>query len=425
MLNRILTKELIAERRKKNRAGILSGLYNGRIGTDGSELFADKDGGVVKNTKGERMESLVVAKDTGPWINSEGYGNLWDRIETEWKKIRAKGPQNVSQFPDDYYTLRDMIRQDLTRRRIEEADFTDMIAQEITNLAFGRSVRLDEFIPFTGAFLEIAGRGESVPMIQQKTGATDTTLMHIYGLGHERSLEDELYNLDIFTLQKVNEAVTRAFTGVRNGLTIGQLVAYNIAGTWAANQRVAAVNTGNYELDLYNTIHRALRRLYGLLDPQTLQEISASRIALIVGNNVIAWDLNRVLNGQLSIAREGTAGAGSASIQSVAALPIDEIWQYKGDTLYLGPDKVVYPGVPDGHAYLVVTAASDNANFVLTKRGLTSEIGRGDVLTFAREKRAWYFVQSEYNKEFFGETGGCTAGSGFCVEITLPTYDET
>ena len=58
----------------------------------------------------------------------------------------------------------------------------------------------------------------------------------------------------------------------------------------------------------------------------------------------------------------------------------------------------------------------------LVKRQLTSEVGRGDVLHLAREARAWYFGQTAYATEHFGNTGGLTGTDdyGYCVEIALP-----
>ncbi len=43
-------------------------------------------------------------------------------------------------------------------------------------------------------------------------------------------------------------------------------------------------------------------------------------------------------------------------------------------------------------------------------------------LKLAREARAWYFGQTAYATEHFGNTGGLTGDDnyGYCVEIALP-----
>ena len=433
MLAKELTKELLIKERIENNAGYMSGLYHGKI-TDADALFEPENAApIIKeivNEDGKKekqyCESFVAADNMKKWVNSKQYHELWNKIEDTLKKVRSQVDRkvNIAQFPDDYYDLIDLMRLDITRRRIEEVDFTNRISTEIVNPAFSRSVRLDEFLPYAGAFTEIQGRGESVQLIQQKTGETGTEVMHIYGLGHERSLEDELYNTNIYSLQKVLQAVMRAHTGARNQLCLGPMIQYSIDGGWALPQRVAASTDTSYELALYHTIHNGLRKLYALLDPQTGLEINAPRIALVVGSNVITWDLNRVVNGNLSLSRDGISV--SSTVTNVSPLPIDEIWKYRGDTITVGPERYLYPGVPSNKAYLVVIADGQggNGNYTLTKRGLTQEVGRGDVLTLAREKRAWYFVQGGYNKEFYGETGGCAENTGFCVEITLPSFNE-
>jgi len=425
IVDKILTKEMLVKERVENNVGIMTGLYPGIVGKDGTDILGDKTGVPLMKSNGEALESVITAKNL-KWVNTQEYFELWNKIENIRKKLSNQYQSgrvfNIAQFPDDYYTLVDMIRMDITRRRFEEMDYTDRVAQEITNPAFSRAIRLDEFLPFSGAFLERDGRGESVPLIQQKTGETGTTSMHLYALGHERSLEDELYNLDIYSLQKVNAAVARAHTGARNALSIGQYVAYTLAGTWTADQQVPPTVNASYDMALYLTLKNAMRHLFALNDPQTLLPINASRIALIVGNRNDADAVNAVINGQIAYSREGVGA--EAVTRVMQPLAIDEIWIYRGDTIFCQGMQVEYPGVPEGYAYLIVTSASDNANYILVKRGLTMEMGRGSVLNLAREQRAWYFAQTKYSKEHFGHTGGCSEKTGFCVEIELPVYNE-
>lgn len=419
-VSKLLTKELLFKERVNNGLALVGGLYRGKV-ADVDSIFAKANVEAITGKNKHLYEFIVTAKDEKRWKNSKAYFELWNRIESKLKKYQNQR-LNIAQFPDDYYDLIEMISIDLTRRRIEEVDFTDRISMETVRADFSQSINIKEFLPYTGAFLPRTGAGESAPLIQHKTGEKGSVDLTLYDIGDERSIEDELYNTDIHSLQKVNNAVTRAYTALRNQLCLGPMIAYSTNNSWVLAQRVAADTNPSYELALYRTLRVAVRKLMALLDPQTLQEISYSRIALIVRNNVITFDLNRILRGQLALSRN-SSGVGN-EVLNVEPLPIDEIWKYRGDTLYIGPKKVEYPGVPEGKAYLVVTAASDNGNHTLTKRGLTMEMGTGDVMTLAREKRVWYAVHGAYNKEFYGETGGCASGTGYCVEIELPTFEE-
>lgn len=411
----ILTQDKYIQRQANAGQGIKSGLYFDSVK---AETFGEQ---VVK-TNGERCESLIVLDGAKRWENSEGYANLWDRIEAKINAIRSQIERkvNVANFPSDYYDLIDMMRMDVTRRRMEEIDFTTMLTQEINNPAFSKSVALVEFAPYAGAFEPITGANDAVPLMEQKTGAKSSVEMHLYALGHTRTLEDELYNLDIFSMQKVQAAVTRGHRALRNNLSIGVYPAITAAGGWDAAQQQAADLTGaTYDEQLYNTLRNALRRLGRLCDFQTGNAIDMSGAVLIVRDEVIAWDVGRVIRGQLAVNGEAAASI----IRNVGPLPISEVWVYKGDRFDVGPKTYDYPGIAEGRAYLVIPGGStNNMWWTLVKRQLTSEVGRGDVLKLAREARAWYFGQTAYVTEHFGNTAGLTGDQnyGYCVEIALP-----
>ncbi|KKL66515.1 hypothetical protein LCGC14_2144200, partial [marine sediment metagenome] len=129
---------------------------------------------------------------------------------------------------------------------------------------------------------------------------------------------------------------------------------------------ILANTTGaTYDVRLYLTIRNALRLLYGLVDAQTGQEIDAPRVVLMVRGNVIEWDLQRVINGQLE--KFGTP------VENRAGLAINEIWKYKGDTITVGPKPTVYPGVPVNTAYLFVTGPDGAPSWTLNKRQLAMD----------------------------------------------------
>lgn len=411
----VMNKEELVKRRINAKTGIKSSLYYG------SKEYQMSNTEPVIRKNGERLESTVVA--AGPtWKNSEGYSRLWNQIEDAMQRVKNQIDRkvNINQFPDDYYDLIDLMRIDITRRRIEEEDYTDLFTREVTNPNFSKAVSLLEFLPFAGAFEKIKGTGDNVPMLQQKTGEEGSVNIEPYGLGHARSLEDELYNLDIYSIEKVNTAVARAHTSMRNHVCFNPLIALTNAGGWDASQIVAADTTGaTYDQKLYLTIRNAIRTLMGLLDPQTQQEIDTPRMVLLVRNNVIQWDLNRILQGQLQ--------KFGSPVENRESLSINEVWRYIGDTVDVGPKRVVYPGVPENTAYLFVPGPAGSPNWTLSKRQLTQEVGRGDVLTLARERRAWYFAQGEYREEFLGSSSsslGLGSGYGYVVTIDLPDFDD-
>lgn len=402
----IIDRDNLIKRRVNGASGLRSGLY----------FDSFKGGSYGEGVPG--YESTVVPASER-WVNSEAFAKLWSDIEDTRKKVKNQLDRrtNVATFPEDYYDLIDKLRLDITRRRMEEMDLAPEMTQEIVNPAFSKSVSLDEFLPYAGAFESMTGANNSVPLIQAKTGATGSVAMTLYGLGFTRTLEDELYNTDIFSLQKVQDAVTRAHTALRNDLTIGQLVAKTTASGWDSSQQVAATSGSTTAAeDLYDTINTAIDTLMNLLDPQTEQEISAPQMVLACRPADVRR-INRAINGQL-------ADSPGEPANFRALTEITEIWPYRGDTLYVGEKTVTYSGIADDTAYLFVPGPAGAPAWTLTKRGLTQEVGRGDILQLAREQRAWYFAQGEYLDEFFGSSATGTSlgsGYGFVVEVTLPT----
>lgn len=412
-----LDKETLIKRRINQNFGIKSGLYFGKMQEQNSNTEKVKE-----------CESVVIAASER-WHNSEGYTDLWSKMEDTMKRLKNQLDRkvNINQFPDDYYDLIDRIRIDITRRRIEEMDFTSEFTQELTNPNFPKSIPLNEFIPFAGVFEEIKGTGDNVPMLEQKTGGTGAVPVKLYGLGHARSLEDELYNTDIFSIEKVNTAVARGHRALRNHICFNPLINLTLTAGWHASQVVPTDTTAGltYDQRLYNTIRNAIRTLYGLLDPQTRQEINAPAITLLVRNKVIEWDLSRILLGQLQ------KFGGRGDVENRERLPVNEVWKYKGDVIDVGDKRTIYPGVPENTAYLFVTGPNGAPIWTLNKRQLTREVGRGDVLQLARERTAWYSGQGGYREEFLGSSSPTVfakvgAGHGYVVTFDFPEYsDET
>lgn len=406
----ILTKEKMLEKRKNTT--IRSGSYF-------DNLKSDNFGDVVKLQNGTVLDvGVTISGD--PWVGSKAYNQLWTEIED--LRLRVKSQMdvrtNIAVFPSDYYTLVDKLRIDITRRRAEEMDYTSEFTQEIVNPGFSKSISLDEFLPYTGAFREITGANNTVPMIEHKTGVTGSVTQKLYALGDARTLEDELYNTDIYGMEKVQNAVTRAHTGLRNNLTLGALIALTTAAGFAATQKQAADTTSGATKEelLYNTINSAIEVLTKLKDPQTDQEIDVPRMVIACRPGDVRR-INRAINGQLNV-----GGKGKPS-NFTALTEISELWPYRGDTLYIGKEKITYSGIAENKAYLFVPGSAGAPAWTLTKRGLTQEVGRGSVLQLSREERAWYFGQTSYIEEFLGSSSttlGLGAGYGWVVEITLP-----
>lgn len=414
MENKILKK---ADVQKLNlERGYDASLFEGSMVTN---LDANKPV-YLADAKGQR-EPTIVDTEKANWVGTKEYEKHWNSIKVTLDKIRAdKDKQNTAQFPSDYYDLIEKISLDITKRRIQEVDYTALVTMEITRLDFSKSVNLKEFLGFVGQFLENNLAGDSVPLLQQKTGVVGAVDMQGYALGHIRSLEDVLYNLDIYTIQKVNEAYTRAFIGRRNHLVWNPMIALTGSG-WSVGQTVAADTTSGATISerMYRTIDAAIEMLGNLYDFQTNQEINLPRIVIATGRNVDARKINRAISGQL----QNSKGINS----NREALEIDQIWMYKGDSFFYGKEKVSYPGIAANKAYIFIPGPSGAPNYSLIKRNLVSVSSPGDALKLSQGADAKYFIQSKYNDEWYGtSSGNATIAAntdhvwGYVVEVNLP-----
>jgi len=399
---KIINQETLVEERVKKLNATKIDIFKGSAKDNLSALKAECFG-----------ESMIVPMKNNSWVDSAGYFKLWDEIG-HIKKNAANAPSSseLEALLGKYFI-------DITRRLQEMPDLTSKICTELTNLDFPEVVTPKYLYPYVGKMETMYGNNDSVPLIEQRLGNTDSITLGIKGIGWKDSLKNLLFN-SIFEMQKVSDAVARADADARNAAVIGAIVAYAFnTGTGTPKHYQAAVSTAGLTLDekTYETVMNAIKKLRALTDPQSGQKITPTRMALLV-NSADTWQLERVINGQLDI--NGAAGARGYNRQ---ALPVAEIIEYDGgfnNGLTWNKETLSFPGVTAGYAYLFVPQAYA---FVLNKRPLTMETGRGSVLQLSTEERAWYRIQGEYLTDFFGNASadGSVTGTGAIVKIALPS----
>jgi hypothetical protein len=410
---------------KRNMDGVLNNanlrtlsaprLVNGKPTgeTDEMKAFVSMETEVYKNSAAERKLMDDVQK-------------IVDRARTQYQNAEQfRNAVAGTQYPSDLLDLIYATQLDITRRVMQEADYTDFVTQVITNPAFTKSVNLMELQRYTGVFKENGLNGESVPLIQQKTGAKDAVTMQGYALGWTQTLENMIYNT-LNSTDKVNDAFVRAFVAKRNQLGIGLILETSpgTARTYPAEMHIEPDLEGETPDDrLYATFNKGIRALMAQYDYQTKKRIKAPRMVLMLGSAVAAYDAERVINGQLDNSKGQTANRTKLS-------KITDIIVYEGETYDYNDERITIPGVPDGKAYLFVPGSADAPWWTLVKAGLSQIVSSGDALTLSQEQRAQWFAQTSYSDEFFGTassnttiTGETDHTYGYIVEIELPTEE--
>ena len=398
---KVINREALIEKRVKSNfateAMVFSGSADQNLKDSKPVVYGDK---------------ILVPMKNGNWENSEGKIRLWNEIGELHKKI------NAAQAPSDeaLTALLGKIFIDITRRAQEAPDLTSLIATEDTNLEFSETINMREIWPYRGKFKTISGSNDSVPLIEQALGEVDTVNMEIVALGWKDSLKNLLFNR-LHSIEKVLQSVVSADTDYRNSKTVGVIV----GATYVASQKQAADATegATYDVKMYNTFRKAIKKIMGLKDIRTNRNIAVPSLAVLC-NSADTWSIERVINGQLQSA--GTGGA--LNSLNTSALPIAQIIEYNqgiNDGFTWGKETLSFPGVTAGKCYLFVPR---EYFWVMNKRPLVMETGRGSVLQLSTEERAWYRAMTEYHKIFLGSSYPATTvgpGYGAVIEISLPT----
>lgn len=379
-------------------------------------------GGAKENLEAKTAEvrkKIIVPVKKENWTDSAEMARLYDDLEKDQAKLKSLVKQNAAQAPTtaQIEAILGKMFIDITRRAQEAGDLTGMFAREVTDLNADKTVTVVDYLKYRGMFKQMSGTNDSVPLIEQNLGNTDTFSNVLYGIGWKDSLDNVLYNR-AHTMEKVNQAAADAYVDLRNSKTIGRIVG-DI--TFVATQKQAADSTSSstYDMKLYNTLRKAVKKLRGLKDPQTGRKINANRIYLLCNSND-TWSLERVINGQLT---NGGAN-GVLTTQNAQALPIQTIVEYDygiNDGFDWGKQEMDFPGVTQGTCYLYVP---QEYFLSLTKRPLTLETGSGSVLQLSTEEKAWYTAFGQHDVDFFGashDTDPAAAGQGAILEVTLPT----
>jgi hypothetical protein len=397
---RILDEMGLRQFRLENKYSKVDRVYEGdgamNVKNSNMQPIVDKNG----------KSGIVANLDTLEYENSELHAAVWNKLSD----YRTKMVKNAAMLPDDWATMTDLIRIDISRRRVQEPDYTDMVGIEVNRPEAGPSVTLDEFLEWAAVFETIGGNNDPLPLMEHKSGATGTLTFDLLGVADKTSLKEIIFS-SLYDLERRNRAVVRAYTGIRNDRNVlGRMV----AATFDSGQQQAADATSGATKEelLYNTLVQALKKLYLLKDPQTKQTITTPEVFLAIPKGT-EWAFMRAIGGQLNQGGKGKVGNFEALTQIGAIIP------YRGDTIYWNKKTITYAGVASTKAYLFVPRV---ANYTVVKRGLTTVVGQGDVTKLEQNATAWYFADKAYDTEFFGgSAGGGTSGEGFCIEITLPT----
>jgi hypothetical protein len=367
----------------------------------------------LKNSKIETSDPVLFKVGAPDWKNSAARYELYSNMKVLQDKM-LDAEKNSAPLPSDIMTYLEYLFIDVNRLADEKADYSGNICNVLFRPDATDPTKMRDLIPYVGKEKVITGENDSVPMIEE-TGANLATVdLSFKAFGHKSSIRNMVFN-PFATTQRILEAAATINVDSRNNDVIGTIV----GKTYPALQSQAADATGaTFDQKMYLTIQKALKKLAVLKHPLTGQTLATMGAfaggCKILAHPADAWDIDRVIRGQLMLA------GGIAA--NMSALPISEIIPYGGgimNGLTWGKEVLSLPGVTAGTAYLFLPNAL--GGFVVDKITQTLEVGSGSVLTLSTEERAWYRVNGVFLDWLLGGAKDNTnSGLGCIVKITLP-----
>ena len=345
------------------------------------------------------------------WANSEGREKLLQErraLEDKYKQMNAATGYDMAtiQALAGLYTI------DLVRQADDYADYTPVLFKEVVDEDAPETVNLRDVMPYIGKEEDMVGSGDTVPLMEHALPVDYPVYLKIRGFGDKTTLRQLVFN-PFHKTERIIESAARILADEKNKDSLGPI----FTSTFDAAHKEAADTTGaTYDVQVYNTLKRGIRKAATLINKPIGRENGLLRheIYLLV-NDLDLIDIQPIVNGALQ---------GIGGIQQIAsALPIAGIIPYGGGLnhgLEYGHEILSYPGVPQGKVYAFVKVDSFGG-YRIVKRNETMEVGEGDVLALSPEKRAWHRIRGIHNNFVLPTTEGGKA-YGAVVEITLPTF---
>jgi len=356
-----------------------------------------------------RTEQIKIVSES--WKNSAGREKLLNERKALSEKVRL---MNASTGYDwkTIQALAGLYTIDMVRQADDFADYTPVVFKEVVDEKAPEIVTLRNMMPYIGKEETVTGSGDTVPLIQSALPVDDNVQLEIRGFGDRTTLRQLIFN-PFHKTEMITESAARILSDEKNKDFFGPLM----GATFGAAHKQAADTAGaTYDLQLYNTLKKAIWKAVNLKCKPVGKENGLLRheVFLLV-NPMDLINIQPVANGAL---------AGVGGIQQIAsALPIDGIIPYGGGLnhgLMYGSEELYYPGVPQGKAYAFIKV-DVFGGYRITKRSETMEVGEGDVLALSQEKRAWHRVRGVHNGFVLPKVEN-GKNYGAVVEITLPVF---
>ena len=398
---KVLNAAVIAEEKIKNgftrEISVFAGNANENLRADKPRRFA-----IAENKDRE-----VIKIGSATWKNSEGHYKLWNEI----KELQTKNAATPL-TPTETAALFAKLYIDIARQMDDLMDVTPSIALVLNRPDAQEITYLRDLYPFVGKEKLISGTNDKVPLIDAKSGTTDTITQYVRAFGWKASLKYMAF-AEINVLQRVTEAAAIIAVDSKNQDLIAPIVGATYGGLHS--QAADTTSGATYDVLMRNTIRKAVKTLGKLKHPMYTDKLVSSMPEFgsqvrILCHPSEANDIQRAVSGWV----------GGGLVQDMSPISnVDAIIPYAGGIQngeVWGEETLSLPGVTAGYAYIFIP----NQAVILNKRDITLETGTGSVLELATEERSWHRITGKHTAYLLGGSATNT-GKGCIVKIALPT----
>jgi len=369
------------------------------------------EGLTATNTEAAYTKTIKVVGEK--WLNSAGR----EKLLQDRKSLEDKCRQQMENASTGYdmktiQELSALYTIDLVRQADEYPDYTPVLFNEVVDESLPETFNLRDAMPYIGKEEDMVGSGDTVPLMESALPVDQSVYLKIRGFGSKTTMRQLVFN-PFHKNELIIKGAARILSDEKNKDFFGAV----LGATFGAGHKEAADTSGaTYDIQLYNTLKKAILKALNLTCKPLKKKVGLVRheVYLLI-NPIDELNILPVVNGAL---------AGVGGLQQIgAALSIDGIIPYGcglNHELEYGKEKLSYPGVPRGKAYVFVKVESFGG-YRFVKRNETMEVGQGDVLGLSPEHKAWHRIRGLFS-DFVLPSTESSVNYGAVIEVTLPTY---
>ena len=140
------------------------------------------------------------------WKGTAAYEIHWDKIRHIMNKVKEhfksvdNWKRNLEHMPPGTEELFDLLRIDITRRKMEILDLVGFVATEEINEDYDNPITLQWLLDYVAPFKEFEGTGDKVNLVYTRLGDKTSIYFALAGVGFHQDLYNILFN-KIFQMQ--------------------------------------------------------------------------------------------------------------------------------------------------------------------------------------------------------------------------------